>query len=52
MQHVWVRGKVYIGFWWGNLRERDYWQDLGANGRIAVRWIFRKWDWGRGDGSD
>jgi len=21
--HVWGRGEVYTGFWWGNLRERD-----------------------------
>jgi len=31
----------------GNLRERNHWEDPGANGRIAVRWIFRRWDWGR-----
>ena len=38
------RGKVYTEFWWGNLRERDHWGDLDANGRIILRWIFRKWD--------
>ena len=24
------------------LRERGYWGDLGADGRIILRWIFRK----------
>ena len=37
---------MYTGFWWGNLRERDHWGDLGANGRVILRWIFRKWDEG------
>jgi hypothetical protein len=23
---MWGRGEVYTGFWWGNLRERD-WED-------------------------
>jgi hypothetical protein len=31
-----------IGFWWGNLRERDHWRDPGVNGRIILGWIFRK----------
>ena len=31
-------------FWWGNLRERDILEDLGVEGRITLRWIFRKWD--------
>jgi len=31
---------------WGNLKERDHWGDPGADGRIIVRWIFRKWDVG------
>ena len=32
------------GLWWGNLRERDHWEEPGADGRIISRWIFRKWD--------
>jgi hypothetical protein len=37
------------GFWWYNLRERDYLETPGIDGRILLRWIFRKWvggmDW-------
>ena len=31
-----------------NLRERDYWGDPKMDGRIILRWIFRKWEgvWG------
>ena len=32
--------------WWGNLRERAHWGDPDADGRIILRWIFRKWDVG------
>jgi len=38
-----VRG---IGPWWGNLRERDHLEDPDVDGRIILRWIFRKWDVG------
>ena len=38
------RGETYIGIWWGNLRERDRLGDPGVDGRIILRWIFRKWD--------
>ena len=31
-------------FWWGNLRERDHWGDQDVDGRIILRWIFRKWE--------
>ena len=46
MWHVWQRGEVCTGFWWGNLRERDHWGDPGADGRIILRWIFRKYGCG------
>jgi hypothetical protein len=46
MKHVWGRGEAYAGFWWGNLRERDDLGDPGADGRVILRWIFRKWDVG------
>jgi len=39
---------MYAGFWWGNLRERDYMGNPGVNGGIILRWIFRKWDEGGG----
>jgi len=43
------RGEVYTVFWWGNLRERGHLGDPGIDGRIILRWIFRKWDvWGYG----
>jgi hypothetical protein len=40
------RGEVFTGFWWGNLRERDDWQDPDVDGVIILRWIFRKLDMG------
>jgi len=33
-----------IGCWWGNRRERDHWGDPDEDGRIILRWNFRKWD--------
>ena len=44
--YVWGRGEVHTGLCWGNLRERDYLEDPGIDGRIILRWIFRKLDGG------
>jgi hypothetical protein len=34
------------GFGGGNLRERDHLGDSDVDGRIILKWIFRKWDVG------
>ena len=39
-------GEGCTGFWWGNMRERDHWEGPDANGRIILKWIFRKWEGG------
>ena len=31
------RGEAYIGFWWGNLKERDHLGDPGVDVRIKLR---------------
>ena len=38
------RGEVYTVFWWGGVREGDHLGDPDVDGRIILRWIFRKWD--------
>jgi hypothetical protein len=40
--------KVAYRFWWGEMRERDFLEEPGIDGRIILGWIFRKWDGGRG----
>jgi len=34
--HVWGRGKVHSGCWWGDLVERDHFEDLNVDGRIIL----------------
>jgi len=40
------RGEACRWFWWGNLRDTDHLEDPGVDGRVILRWIFRKWDVG------
>jgi hypothetical protein len=36
--------RLIKGFGVGNLRERNHLGFPGVDGRIILRWIFRKWD--------
>jgi hypothetical protein len=36
------RGEMHTRFWWENLRDREHMEDPGVDGRIILRWIFRK----------
>jgi hypothetical protein len=40
------KGEFNTGFWWVNLRERDHSEDPEVDGKIILRWIFRKWNRG------
>jgi hypothetical protein len=36
--------EAHTGFWWGDLSEGNPLGDLGVDGRIILKWIFKKWD--------
>jgi hypothetical protein len=34
---------MYKGFWWGEIMERNHLEDLGVDGRVTLKWIFKEW---------
>jgi hypothetical protein len=53
MWYRWGRREGCTGCWSGNLRKRGHWGDPDIDGRIILRWFFRKlegimgtgWSW-------
>jgi hypothetical protein len=39
---VWEKREVHTGFWWGDLRKGGHLGDRGVDGRIILKWIFKK----------
>jgi len=42
----------HTGFWWGDMREGDHFENLGTDGKMIIKWIFRKCEWGDTDWID
>jgi hypothetical protein len=40
--HVACMGEVFTRFWFGGLKVRDHWEDLGIGGRITLRLTLRR----------
>jgi len=45
-------GKRCVQGFGGDMRETDHLKDIGTDGRIILRWIFRKWNEGGMDSTD
>jgi hypothetical protein len=37
-------GREFRGFWFGDLRERNYLKNLGVYRRIILKWAFKQWN--------
>jgi hypothetical protein len=44
MKQEWGNGKLHTGFWLGDLRKRRHLEDLGIDGRIILKCVFKKCD--------
>jgi len=42
MWYVWVKGKVFTGFWLGGLKVRDHWEDQGVGGEDNIKMDLRE----------
>jgi hypothetical protein len=35
---------VHTGFWWGDVRKGDYLEELGVDGSVISKWLFKMWN--------
>ena len=43
MWHIWEIGEVHTGVLSGNLRARDHFENVGVDGRLILKCIFKAW---------
>jgi hypothetical protein len=43
MHTCWTR-EGHAGSWWGDLKQGDHVRDLGVDGRIILKLMFKKWN--------
>jgi hypothetical protein len=48
MWHVWVKGELFTGFRWGDLRGRDHSEDPGIRWEENIKIDFHYEGWGGG----
>jgi hypothetical protein len=34
---------MHTGVWWGSLREGNHLEDQGVDGRVLLKFVFKKW---------
>jgi hypothetical protein len=44
MCHTGETGEVHAVLWCGHPKETDHLQDLGVDGTVILKYIFKKWD--------
>ena len=37
--------EVHTGFWWGDPTERNLFEELVIDGRLILKWVFKKVGW-------
>jgi hypothetical protein len=42
MWHVWETGEWCTGFWWGDLKKRGHLEEVGIDGRVILKWVFKR----------